>query len=97
MKKFALVQLTPKDMRCQDSINLGLEIVKDIIDKSDWEIDLYKFGEIIEDMNQYDVIGFSIFYFTQMLNLVPFLKANNIEPLRKNRNKKIYIRFYSGL
>lgn len=88
MKKFALVQLTPKDMRCQDSINLGLEIVKDIIDKSDWEIDLYKFGEIIEDMNQYDVIGFSIFYFTQMLNLVPFLKANNIEPLRKNRNKK---------
>lgn len=89
MKKFALVQLTPKDMRCQDSINLGLEIVKNIIDnKEGWEVDLYKFGETIKDINQYDIIGFSIFYFTQMLNLVPFLKTNNIEPLRKNRNRK---------
>ena len=88
MKKFALVQLTPKDMRSQDSINLGLEIVKEIITSKGWQVDLYKFGDIIENENDYDIVGFSIFYFTQMLNLVPFLKQNNIEPLRKNRDKK---------
>ena len=32
MNKFALVQLIPKDMRSQDSINLGMSIVKKIIE-----------------------------------------------------------------
>ena len=87
MKKIALVQLTPKDMRCQDSINLGLEIVSNIIKNKKWDIDFYKFGDVIEDVNKYDIIAFSIFYFTQMLNLVPFLKMNKIEPLKEKRNK----------
>lgn len=88
MKKFALVQLIPKDMRNQESINLGFEIVKNIIKKKGWQVDTYKFGDNIENINTYDIIGFSIFYFTQMLNLIPFLRYNNIEPLCEKRNRK---------
>ena len=88
MKKFALVQLTPKDMKNQGSVNLGLEIVKDIISKTEgWQVDLYKFGDTIEDVNSYEIIGFSIFYFTQMLNVVPFLRQHGIEVYSKDRKK----------
>lgn len=75
-------------MRSQDSINLGLEIISGIIKKQGWQLDTYKFGDKIQDINSYDIIGFSLFYFTQMLNLVPFLKDNNIEPLSNKRNNQ---------
>lgn len=75
-------------MRSQDSINLGLEIISEIVKKQGWQLDTYKFGDKIQDVNSYDIIGFSLFYFTQMLNLVPFLKSNNIEPLSSKRNNQ---------
>lgn len=95
--KFALVQLTPKDMRNQNSINLGLEIIADIIVSKGWELDLYKYGDIISDVDSYDIIGFSIFYYTQMLNLIPFLKQNNIEPLSHKRKSPILIAGGQGI
>lgn len=98
MNKFALVQLTPKDMRSQDSINLGFKIISDIIKKQGWHLDTYKFGDKIEDINSYDIIGFSIFYFTQMLNLIPFLKENGIEPLSsKRKNQPLLIAGGQGI
>lgn len=75
-------------MRSQDSINLGLEIISEIVKKQGWQLDTYKFGDKIQDVNSYDIIGFSLFYFTQMLNLVPFLKSNNIKPLSSKRNNQ---------
>jgi len=75
-------------MRSQDSINLGFNIVEDIVKNEGWQIDTYKFGDKISDVETYDIIGFSIFYFTQVLNLVPFLKQNNIEPLKSKRSGK---------
>jgi radical SAM superfamily enzyme YgiQ (UPF0313 family) len=79
MGKFCLVQLTPKDMRCQESINLGFEIIKNKVLEYGWEVDTVKFGEKI-NAQEYDIIGFNIFYVAQQLNLIPFLKENNIEP-----------------
>ena len=90
IKNFALVQLVPKDMRSQESINLGLEIIKHKVESCGWNVDLYKFGEKI-DKDKYDIIGFNLFYVTQMLNLVPFLKQNNIEVFSEKRGKPLLI------
>lgn len=84
---FCLVQLIPKDMRGKESINLGLQIIKNKITEYGWNVDVVQFGEII-DKDKYDIIGFSVFYVTHQLNLVPFLKANGIEPLAEKRNRK---------
>lgn len=74
-------------MRSKDSINLGLELIKNCIIKKGWELDVVSFGQKINSQ-EYDIIGFNIFYVTQQLNLVPFLKQNNIEPLRENESNR---------
>lgn len=74
-------------MRSQDSINLGLEIIKDKIIQYGWEVDIVKYGDII-NVDKYDIIGFNIFYVTQQLNLNPFLVDNNIEPLLEKRKER---------
>ncbi|MGL5712237.1 MAG: B12-binding domain-containing radical SAM protein [Paraclostridium sp.] len=89
--KFALIQLIPKDLRNANSINLGMELVKDIIEKEGWKVDVYRFGDKIRNIKSYDIIGFSIFYYTQMLNLVPFLREQGIEIDREKRNQKPFI------
>ena len=89
-KRLCLVQLTPKDMRGQESINLGFEIIKRKIEENGWIVDIAYYGDKI-NKNEYDIIGFSIFYVTQMLNLIPFLKDNNIEPMSEIRNKPLLI------
>jgi radical SAM superfamily enzyme YgiQ (UPF0313 family) len=78
MYNFCLVQLTPRDMRSQETVNMGLEIIKAKIIEQGWNVTLVKFGEQI-DPSKYDIIGFNIFYITQQLNLVPFLQYTGID------------------
>lgn len=96
MKNFCFVQLVPKDMRNKESINLGFEIIKNKIIEYGWNLDVITFGEKI-DSNKYNIIGFNIFYVTHQLNLIPFLKQNNIEPLSEKRNKPLLIAGGQGI
>ncbi len=64
-------------MRSQESINMGLEIIRAKIIEHGWNLDLVKFGDKI-DASKYDIIGFNIFYLVQQLNLLPFLQYNGI-------------------
>lgn len=80
MYNFCLVQLNPRDMRSQESINMGLEIIKAKILEHGWNVDVVKFGQKI-DPSKYDIIGFNVFYIMQQLNLVPFLQYNGIDTM----------------
>jgi hypothetical protein len=77
--KAIIINTTPKDMRNQGSINLGLEIVaqKFNAQKYDW------FDKV--EVNQYDTILFNVIYSTNILNIVPFLRNNKIEILKNKR------------
>jgi hypothetical protein len=79
-----IIDTAPKDMRNQDSINLGLEIVS-----KTYNAFKYHWYEKVE-VNQYDTILFNVIYPTNILNIVPFLRLNKIEPLR-NKRKSHYI------
>jgi len=48
MYNFCLVQLTPRDMRSQETVNMGLEIIKAKIIEQGWNVTLVKFGEQID-------------------------------------------------
>jgi radical SAM superfamily enzyme YgiQ (UPF0313 family) len=75
-------------MRYKGSINLGAEIIiSEIRNRDRWVVDDVYFGEKI-DYRKYDLIAFNIFYVTHQMNLIPFLRENNI-PLKKiERNGK---------
>lgn len=76
--KTAIIDTVPKDARNQGSINLGYEIVANAMNA-----DRYMWHEKVP--GDYDQIAFNVFYPTHMLNVVPFLTRNGIEPARRKR------------
>ena len=84
--KILIVDTIPKNARNQGSINLGFEIVKNNLNA-----DSCFWWEKIGDIKNYKTIAFNIFYSTHLLNIGPFLKNNNIEPIKNLRNKNPYL------
>jgi len=82
-KKVLVVDTVPKDARNQGSINLGLEIVKDKMDA-----DVCHWWEMVPNVGKYELIGFNVFYPTALLNIVPFLRKNNLSLLKPGRGIK---------
>lgn len=79
-RRVLLVDTIPKDARNQGSINLGLEIVRKRMDA-----DVCPWWTVVPDIGRYDTIGFNVFYPMHLLNVVPFLTRNRIQPLRTER------------
>lgn len=77
MKKICMITLVPRNITSR--LNIGIEFIKRSIEDFGWSCDLYNYDDVIDNLNQYDIIGFNIFYNNQIFNLIPFLKNNNIE------------------
>jgi radical SAM superfamily enzyme YgiQ (UPF0313 family) len=79
--RIALIRTSPKDMRCQDSINLGYEIIRKKFIDNNFNVDTFNYWDII-DVKKYDIIGFNVIYLMNQLNVIAFFNNNNI-PLKK--------------
>lgn len=91
-KKVALVTLQPVDVRSAGAVNLGYYAVKETFIKEGWEVDEYTCKEwYIPNPYEYDIIAFSVYYYTQLINLLPFLKRNHIPYRRTDRRPTILV------
>lgn len=84
--KTAIIDTTPKDMRDKGSINLGFEIIKE-----EFQADHYRWYDKLN--RYYDIILFNVYYPTNLLNIVPFLRLNKIEPLKIKRK---FVKLFAG-
>jgi len=82
--KVLVVDTIPKNARNQGSINLGVAIVTKGL-----KADTCHWWEVVENIADYQVIAFNIFYPTHLLNIYPFMKRNGIEPYAENRSGQI--------
>jgi hypothetical protein len=78
--KTLIVDTTPYDLEQVNTVNFGLQIVKD-----SWNADVIKWSKKV-NWEQYSAIGFNIFYPLQIINAMAFLRINKIEPLKNRRN-----------
>jgi hypothetical protein len=84
-RMIALVDTIPKDARNGGSVNLGFEIVKTSMGATP-----YHFTEKLPGNE--DTIAFNVFYPMHLLNILPFLHKNGIEPLKaKRKSHKIIV------
>lgn len=88
-KKILLIRTHPKNIHSHDSLNVGLDIVKNICRNHDYEVKINDYYEKIPNIKDYSIIGFSVFYLTQQLNVIPFLE-NNLIPILKTERTKDY-------
>lgn len=96
-KKVALVCPFPADIRSIGSANLGFKIVEDTIKKCGWDVDIYTCEKwFIPYPDSYDIIAFSLFYYGQIINVLPFLEKNNI-PLNPKDRKQVVIAGGQGM
>jgi hypothetical protein len=79
--KTLLVDCSPKDMRGQNAVNLGYEIVSNKLDA-----DRCRFYQKVDNISQYSKIAFNVFFPTHVFNAISFMHRNNIEPLLIKRN-----------
>ena len=85
-KSILMVDTVPKNARNTGSINLGLEIV---VDKMDAQV--VNWHDDIENLKQYELIAFNVFYPMNILNIVPFLRKNRLPLKKKNRPIKTIV------
>lgn len=83
-QKPLVVDTIPKNARNQGTVNLGLEVVA-----AEMGADRCHWWETVENIGDYDIIAFNVFYPTHLLNIYPFLKRNGIEPHADRRIKPV--------
>lgn len=79
-----IVDTIPKDARGQSSINLGLEILKSVVDSP-----IVNWWNVQEEIPQ--VLYFNIFYPTHIFNMLAFLRKNKIPFLKEEREQIIIV------
>jgi len=84
-RKMLIVDTMAKDSHKQHIINIGLEYVA-----QQFDADVCCWWDTIENIEQYDVIGFNIIYPLFLLNVCPFLHRHRIQPF-KNKRKRPFI------
>lgn len=81
-----IVDTLPPHLHKKSVLDLGLSIVADTLDA-----DVCHWRDTVENIEQYDTIGFSVIYVMYVLNIVPFLRRHNIEPYKHTRKEPLVI------
>lgn len=78
--RFLMVKTEPKNMRYQSSVNVGLAVLRKIVEAEGWFYKEVNYWQKVAP-EDYHVIGFNIFYVTNIVNVLAFLRRNHL-PLR---------------
>ncbi len=89
MRKIAIIDTTPRNVRHHDSINLGLEIITQICKEEGYYVEIFRFWEKI-NISEYHIIAFNVFYLMNQFNIIPFFNNNNIPPKKIQRDRSAY-------
>ncbi len=81
-KTTLLIDTLPPHLHKKNILNFGLDIVA-----REMDADVCHWRDTIEDIEQYDTIGFSVIYVMYVLNIVPFLRRHNISPWKNDRER----------
>lgn len=81
-----IVDTIPQHIHKKNNQNFGLGIVA-----REMDADVCHWRDAIQDIEQYDTIGFSVIYVMYVLNIVPFLRRHNIEPYKDSRDRPYVI------
>jgi len=79
-RKTLLVDTTATDLHKKLTTTLGITYTKEALNA-----DICSWKDTIPNIKQYQTIGFSVNYLTNVLNIAPFLKKHDINPLKAKR------------